>query len=90
MVLIAVAGRSNGLGPVLSGNTSLPVINCPPVKPENIAQDLLSSINVPSGKILTISNCKLILLVFAARALSNTFCCQESDVPQLFILKVQH
>ncbi|XP_066595234.1 bifunctional phosphoribosylaminoimidazole carboxylase/phosphoribosylaminoimidazole succinocarboxamide synthetase [Prorops nasuta] len=49
VVLIAVAGRSNGLGPVLSGNTPLPVINCPPVKPENITQDLWSSINVPSG-----------------------------------------
>ncbi|XP_034194384.2 PAICS bifunctional enzyme isoform X1 [Osmia lignaria lignaria] len=49
VVLIAVAGRSNGLGPVLSGNTSLPVINCPPLKPENIAQDLWSSVNVPSG-----------------------------------------
>lgn len=30
LVFIAVAGRSNGLGPVLSGNTSYPVINCPP------------------------------------------------------------
>ncbi|XP_043254508.1 multifunctional protein ADE2 [Colletes gigas] len=49
VVLIAVAGRSNGLGPVLSGNTPLPVINCPPCKPENISQDLWSSINVPSG-----------------------------------------
>ncbi|KZC07834.1 Multifunctional protein ADE2 [Dufourea novaeangliae] len=49
VVLIAVAGRSNGLGPVLSGNTVLPVINCPPFKPENISQDLWSSINVPSG-----------------------------------------
>jgi len=29
-VFVAVAGRSNGLGPVLSGNTSHPVINCPP------------------------------------------------------------
>lgn len=48
-VLIAVAGRSNGLGPVLSGNSTLPVINCPPFKPENITQDLWSSINVPSG-----------------------------------------
>ncbi|KAG7197767.1 hypothetical protein KM043_001586 [Ampulex compressa] len=49
VVLIAVAGRSNGLGPVLSGNTPLPVINCPPLKPDNVAQDLWSSINVPSG-----------------------------------------
>ncbi|XP_012288269.1 multifunctional protein ADE2 [Orussus abietinus] len=49
VVLIAVAGRSNGLGPVLSGNTPLPVINCPPVKPENVSQDVWSSLNVPSG-----------------------------------------
>lgn len=52
-MLIAVAGRSNGLGLVLSGNTSLPVINCPPFK-ENISQDLWSSINVPSGELSTI------------------------------------
>ncbi|PSN33525.1 Multifunctional protein ADE2 [Blattella germanica] len=49
VVLIAVAGRSNGLGPVLSGNGCVPVINCPPVKPENVAQDIWSSLNVPSG-----------------------------------------
>ncbi|XP_015108658.1 multifunctional protein ADE2 [Diachasma alloeum] len=49
VVLVAVAGRSNGLGPVLSGNTALPVINCPPVKPDNVAQDVWSSLNVPSG-----------------------------------------
>jgi hypothetical protein len=50
VVLIAVAGRSNGLGPVLSGNTPFSVINCPPVKPENVAQDIWSSLNVPSGE----------------------------------------
>jgi len=49
LVFIAVAGRSNGLGPVLSGNTSYPVINCPPVKPENLNIDVWSSLNVPSG-----------------------------------------
>jgi phosphoribosylaminoimidazole carboxylase/phosphoribosylaminoimidazole-succinocarboxamide synthase len=49
-VLIAVAGRSNGLGPVLSGHTSFPVINCPPVRPENVTQDIWSSLNVPSGE----------------------------------------
>jgi phosphoribosylaminoimidazole carboxylase/phosphoribosylaminoimidazole-succinocarboxamide synthase len=50
VVLIAVAGRSNGLGPVLSGNTPFPVINCPPVKPETVGQDIWSSLNVPSGE----------------------------------------
>jgi phosphoribosylaminoimidazole carboxylase/phosphoribosylaminoimidazole-succinocarboxamide synthase len=51
VVLIAVAGRSNGLGPVLSGNACFPVINCPPVQSENVAQDIWSSLNVPSGGI---------------------------------------
>lgn len=49
LVFIAVAGRSNGLGPVLSGNTTYPVINCPPVKSDNINIDIWSSLNVPSG-----------------------------------------
>lgn len=44
-----MAGRSNGLGPVLSGNTCYPVINCPPVTPENVKLDIWSSLNVPSG-----------------------------------------
>ncbi|KAK3741655.1 hypothetical protein RRG08_011038 [Elysia crispata] len=48
-VFIAVAGRSNGLGPVLSGNTSWPVINCPPITPDWGAQDLWSSLRLPSG-----------------------------------------
>ena len=48
-VLIAIAGRSNGLGPVLSGNTALPVINCPPVSSDWAAQDVWSSLRMPSG-----------------------------------------
>jgi phosphoribosylaminoimidazole carboxylase/phosphoribosylaminoimidazole-succinocarboxamide synthase len=48
-VFVAVAGRSNGLGPVLSGNTAYPVINCPPVKPETMSRDVWSSLDVPSG-----------------------------------------
>lgn len=30
-VFVAVAGRSNGLGPVVAGSTTYPVINCPPL-----------------------------------------------------------
>lgn len=48
-VFICVAGRSNGLGPVLSGNTSYPVINCPPVKADWGAEDIWSSLRLPSG-----------------------------------------
>lgn len=49
LVIVAVAGRSNGLGPVLSGNTAFPVINCPPVSSQWGAQDVWSSLRLPSG-----------------------------------------
>lgn len=48
-VFIAIAGRSNGLGPVLAGNTCYPVINCPPVKADWGSQDVWSSLRLPSG-----------------------------------------
>ncbi|XP_068071481.1 bifunctional phosphoribosylaminoimidazole carboxylase/phosphoribosylaminoimidazole succinocarboxamide synthetase isoform X1 [Danio rerio] len=48
-IFVAVAGRSNGLGPVMSGNTAYPVINCPPVTPDWGAQDIWSSLRMPSG-----------------------------------------
>lgn len=50
VVIIAVAGRSNGLGPVIAGYTNLPVINCPPLNASNVNLDIWSSLNVPSGK----------------------------------------
>lgn len=49
IVFIAVAGRSNGLGPVISGNTDFPVINCPPGSKDDLQRDIWSSLNVPSG-----------------------------------------
>ncbi|GAV06078.1 hypothetical protein RvY_16113 [Ramazzottius varieornatus] len=48
VVFVAVAGRSNGLGPVLSGNVLAPVINCPPPSPE-LSEDIWSSLRVPTG-----------------------------------------
>lgn len=50
-VFVAVAGRSNGLGPVMSGNTVYPVINCPPLTPDWGAQDVWSSLRMPSGEL---------------------------------------
>ncbi|PAV89906.1 hypothetical protein WR25_15221 [Diploscapter pachys] len=47
-VVIAVAGRSNGLGPVLAGNSTLPVINCPPAS-DMLREDIWSSLRMPSG-----------------------------------------
>lgn len=49
-VFVAVAGRSNGLGPVMSGNTAFPVINCPPLTPDWGSQDVWSSLRMPSGE----------------------------------------
>lgn len=51
-VFVAVAGRSNGLGPVMSGNTAYPVVNCPPLSAEWGTQDVWSSLRLPSGKII--------------------------------------
>ncbi|XP_041910705.1 multifunctional protein ADE2 [Arvicola amphibius] len=47
-VFVAVAGRSNGLGPVMSGNTAYPVISCPPITADWGAQDVWSSLRLPS------------------------------------------
>ncbi|KAK0419106.1 hypothetical protein QR680_013956 [Steinernema hermaphroditum] len=48
-VFVAIAGRSNGLGPVVASNTTLPVINAPPAGADWAAQDLWSSLRMPSG-----------------------------------------
>ncbi|KFM69550.1 Multifunctional protein ADE2, partial [Stegodyphus mimosarum] len=48
-VFIAVAGRSNGLGPVTSGNSASPVINCPPITADWGREDVWSSLRLPSG-----------------------------------------
>lgn len=51
-MFVAVAGRSNGLGPVMSGNTAYPVVNCPPLSADWGTQDVWSSLRLPSGKII--------------------------------------
>ncbi|CAG0914979.1 unnamed protein product [Notodromas monacha] len=48
-VVIAVAGRSNGLGPVISANSCIPVMNCPPPDEQWSSSDVWSSLRVPSG-----------------------------------------
>lgn len=64
-VFVAVAGRSNGLGPVMSGNTAYPVVNCPPLSADWGTQDVWSSLRLPSGKmIFNSSSCCDLALVF--------------------------
>lgn len=47
IVYIAVAGRSNALGPLVAGHASSPVINCPVLSSFN--EDLYSSLRMPSA-----------------------------------------
>ena len=47
IVYIAVAGKSNALGPMLSANSTRPVINCPPIG--EYKQDIYSSLRTPTG-----------------------------------------
>ncbi len=48
-VIIAIAGRSNGLGGALAANMVLPVINCPPFKDlDDYSVNIHSSLQMPS------------------------------------------
>lgn len=63
-VIIACAGRSNGLGPVVAANCTIPVINCPPtIDIATLQADIWSSLRLPSGvgcpTILTAENVAL-------------------------------
>jgi len=70
--IIAVAGRSNGLGPVLSGNTCIPVINCPPLSGTYASQDVWSSLRLPSGL-----GCSTVLTPEAAAYSAAQVLCQQ-------------
>lgn len=48
--VVAIAGMSNGLGPVLAANLSVPVISSPPTTDVSVLSvDLWSSLRIPSG-----------------------------------------
>ena len=49
VVYITVAGRSNALSAFIDGNTSKPVIACPPYSEKFGGADVYSSLRVPSG-----------------------------------------
>ncbi len=63
-VVIAVAGRSNGLGGALAANLSVPVINCPPFKHEgdmmvNINSSLVMPSKTPASTVVDKGNAAL-------------------------------
>ena len=49
VVFIAIAGRSNALGPLIAGHSRFPVINCPVLSEKFGFTDLLSSVRMPSN-----------------------------------------
>lgn len=49
IVYVTVAGRSNALSAFIDGNTSKPVIACPPYSEKFGGSDIISSLRVPSG-----------------------------------------
>jgi 5-(carboxyamino)imidazole ribonucleotide mutase len=49
VVYVTVAGRSNALSGFIDGNTTKPVIACPPYSEKFGGADIFSSLRVPSG-----------------------------------------
>ena len=49
VIFITVAGRSNALSAFIDGNTTKPVIACPPYSEKFGGADIYSSLRVPSG-----------------------------------------
>lgn len=69
--VIAVAGRSNGLGGALAANLSIPVINCPPFSDKddmmiNINSSLMMPSHTPAATVVDAGNAAL----FALRSLN--------------------
>jgi len=49
VVYVTIAGRSNALSAFMDGNTSKPVIACPPYSEKFGGADIYSSLRMPSG-----------------------------------------
>ncbi len=66
-VVIAIAGRSNGLGGALAANLAIPVINCPPFKDKldmlvNINSSLMMPSKTPATTVIDTSSAALAAL----------------------------
>lgn len=65
--VIAVAGRSNGLGGALAANLAIPLINCPPFKDKidmmvNINSSLIMPSKTPASTVIDVSSAALAAL----------------------------
>lgn len=73
IVYVTVAGRSNALSAFIDGNTSKPVIACPPYSEKFGGADIISSLRVPSGigSVVTIESEGAAIAVAKILALGN-------------------
>ncbi len=65
--VIAVAGRSNGLGGALAANLTIPVINCPPFKDKvdmmvNVNSSLMMPSHTPAATVIDPANAAMMAL----------------------------
>ena len=78
VVYVTVAGRSNALSAFVDGNSSKPVIACPPYSEAYSGADIFSSLRVPSG----IGSVVTIAPEGAAIAVAKIFALDESSVAE--------
>ena len=89
--IIAVAGRSNGLGGALAANLAIPVINCPPFKDKidmmvNINSSLVMPSKTPAMTVLDESSAALAALrSLNIRRLKDVFIEEIADIKESLI-----
>jgi len=89
--VIAVAGRSNGLGGALAANLAIPVINCPPFKDKidmmvNINSSLIMPSKTPASTVIDVSSAALAALrSLNLRKLKDVFIKEISEIKHSLI-----
>jgi len=89
--VIAVAGRSNGLGGALAANLAIPVINCPPFKDRtdmmvNINSSLIMPSKTPAMTVIDVSSAALAALrSLNIRRLKDVFIKEIEDIKESLI-----
>ena len=91
VAVIAVAGRSNGLGGALAANLSCPVISCPPFVDKidmmvNINSSLMMPSNTPTATVIDPKNAAhLALRALNLHRLKNVFSDEIIDIKEVLI-----
>jgi fusion protein PurCD len=89
--VIAVAGRSNGLGGALAANLAIPMINCPPFKDKidmmvNINSSLVMPSKTPASTVIDVSSAALAALrSLGIRRLKDVFIDEINGIKESLI-----